>query len=302
MRLLKFAAIDIGTNAVRLLFSNVIENGEKTIFKKASLVRVPIRLGYDVFHEGKIGEVKREKLISTLHAFHHLINVYDVIDFRACATSAMREASNGRDIVEVVRNKTGINIEIIDGQTEAEIIYSNRIVEMLDRERSYLYVDVGGGSTEITLFSNNDVISSYSFNVGTIRMLKNRVDKAERKRMKKYLKGIKEDYPNLQIIGSGGNINKIFKLAGKKNLKPLSYKKINEIYEMLLPYTIDDRIKKFGLNPDRADVIIPAAEIFMKIMKWSEANKILVPKFGVADGLVRQLYYNYKNNCMEVDK
>ncbi|MFP3860606.1 MAG: hypothetical protein ACLFUW_07275 [Bacteroidales bacterium] len=300
MRLLKFAAIDIGTNAVRLLFSNVTENGESTTFKKASLIRVPIRLGYDVFNEGKIGEVKREKLISTMHAFHHLINVYDVIDFRACATSAMREATNGNDIVQIVRKKTGINIEIIDGQTEAEIIYSNRIVDMLDKEKSYLYVDVGGGSTEITLFSNNQVISSHSFNVGTIRILKERVDKEERKRMKKYLKDIKCDYPNLRIIGSGGNINKIYKLAGKKNMKPLSYKKINEVYETLLPYSINERIKIFGLNPDRADVIIPAAEIFMKIMKWSEAEKILVPKFGVADGLVRQLYYNYKKQSSKV--
>ncbi|MFP4048127.1 MAG: hypothetical protein ACLFT4_10275, partial [Bacteroidales bacterium] len=168
---------------------------------------------------------------------------------------------------------------------------------MLDNEKSYLYVDVGGGSTEITLFSNNQVVSSQSFNVGTIRMLKDRVDEEEHKRMKKYLKDIKVDYPNLRIIGSGGNINKIYKLAVKKNLKPLSYKKINEIYETLLPYSINERIKLFGLNPDRADVIIPAAKIFMEIMKWSDAKKILVPQFGVADGLVRQLYHNYKRQC-----
>ncbi len=297
MRLLKFAAIDIGTNAVRLLFSNVTENDEKTTFKKASLVRVPIRLGYDVFHEGKIGEVRREKLISTMHAFHHLINVHDVIDFRACATSAMREASNGKEIVEIVRQKTGINIEIIDGKTEAEIIYSNRIVDMIDSSRSYLYVDVGGGSTEVTLFSNREMIDSHSFNIGTIRILKNRVAEGEYDKMKAFLQNVKKQYPYSQIIGSGGNINKIFKLTGEKHMKPISYKKIREIYERILPYSIDERIKILGLNPDRADVIIPAAQIYMKVMKWANAKKILVPKFGVADGLVRQLYYNYKTHC-----
>jgi exopolyphosphatase/guanosine-5'-triphosphate,3'-diphosphate pyrophosphatase len=296
LRLLKFAAIDIGTNAVRLLFTNVTENGGKTTFKKESLVRVPIRLGYDVFHEGEIGEIRREKLISTMHAFHHLINVHNVIDFRACATSAMREAVNGNDIVQIVRERTGINIEIIDGKTEAEIIYSNRIVDMIDNSGSYLYVDVGGGSTEITLFADKEMVTSYSFNIGTIRILKNRVSEGEYDEMKDFLQRVKTDYPDTQIIGSGGNINKIFKLSGQKYMKPISYKKIREIYEMVLPYTIDERIKVLGLNPDRADVIIPAAQIFMKVMKWSNSKKILVPKFGVADGLVRQLYYNYKSH------
>ena len=295
MKLLKFAAIDIGTNAVRLLFSNVTENGGKTTFKKESLVRVPIRLGYDVFHEGEIGEIRREKLISTMYAFHHLINVHDVIDFRACATSAMREAANGKEVVQSVLEKTGINIEIIDGKTEAEIIYANRIVDMIGNKGSYLYVDVGGGSTEVTLFSDKEMVISHSFNIGTIRILKNRVAKGEYDKMKSFLQKIKKDYPSTQIIGSGGNINKIFKLSGQKYMKPVPFKKIREIYEMILPYSIDDRIKILGLNPDRADVIIPAAQIFMKIMKWSNAKTILVPKFGVADGLVRQLYYNYKN-------
>ena len=296
MRLLKFAAIDIGTNAVRLLLSNVTENTEEVTFKKASLVRVPVRLGYDVFHEGRIGEVRREMLISTMHAFHHLINVHNVVDFRACATSAMREAENGPGIVDDVRDKTGISIEIIDGQTEAEIIYSNKIVDMIDNTRSYLYVDVGGGSTEVTLFANKRVVMSYSFNIGTIRMLKNRVRGIEYERMESFLQKVRRDYPSLQIIGSGGNINKIAKLTGIKYMTPIPFKEIRKIYKRILPYSIDQRVKVLGLNPDRADVIIPAAWIFMKVMKWSDAKTILVPKFGVADGMVRQLYHNYKEH------
>jgi exopolyphosphatase/guanosine-5'-triphosphate,3'-diphosphate pyrophosphatase len=294
LELLKFAAIDIGTNAVRLLFSNITENKKKTTFKKASLVRVPIRLGFDVFNHGFIDEVKKEKLISTMHAFHHLINVHDVIDFRACATSAMREASNGAEIVDAVRKKTGIDIEIISGKTEAEIIYSNRIADMIDNTKSYLYVDVGGGSTEITLFSKGQIELSHSFNIGTIRLIKDQVKPGEYQKMRETLHGLKNKFPSLKIIGSGGNINKLFKLSGKKPMKPLSYEKLKEIYETLLSYPINDRIKILGMNPDRADVIIPAAQIYLNIMSWSDAKKILVPKFGVADGIVRQLYYNFK--------
>ncbi len=296
MKLLKFAAIDIGTNAVRLLFSNVTENKKDTTFSKASLIRVPLRLGHDVFNEGKIEEVKREKLISTMHAFHHLINVHDVIDFRACATSAMRDAVNGREIVDIVRKRTGINIEIIDGKTEAEIIYSNRIVDLVDSSKPYLYVDLGGGSTELTLFSNNQAQMSNSFNIGTIRILREKVESSEYDKMKHFLTKIKTQYPSVELIGSGGNVNKIFKLAGGKSMQPIKLKEVQEVYEMLLPFSVDERIKVFGLRPDRADVIVPAAELIMKIMKWSNAKKMLVPKFGVADGLVRQLYYNYKKH------
>jgi len=296
LKLLKFAAIDIGTNAVRLLFSNVTENKKNITFKKASLIRVPLRLGHDVFNEGKIEEVKREKLISTMHAFHHLINVHDVVDFRACATSAMRDAENGREIVDIVRKRTGINIEIIDGKTEAEIIYSNRIVDLVDSSKPYLYVDLGGGSTEVTLFFNDKAEMSYSFNIGTIRILRDKVNDSEYDKLKHFLKEIKSQYPSVEIIGSGGNINKIFKLAGGKNMQPIKLKNVQEVYEMLLPFSVDERVKVFGLKPDRADVIIPAAEVIMKIMKWSNAKKILVPKFGVADGVVRQLYYNYKKH------
>jgi len=296
LKLLKFAAIDIGTNAVRLLFSNVTENKKNITFKKASLIRVPLRLGHDVFNEGKIEEVKREKLISTMHAFHHLINVHDVVDFRACATSAMRDAENGQEIVDIVKKRTGINIEIIDGKTEAEIIYSNRIVDMVDSSKPYLYVDLGGGSTEVTLFFNDKAEMSYSFNIGTIRILRDKVNDSEYDKLKHFLKEIKTQYPSVEIIGSGGNINKIFKLAGGKNMQPIKLKNVQEVYEMLLPFSGDERVKVFGLKPDRADVIIPAAEVIMKIMKWSNAKKILVPKFGVADGVVRQLYYNYKKH------
>lgn len=293
MKLLKFAAIDIGSNAMRLLFVNVIENEDDAIFKKSSITRVPIRLGGDVFTKGKIGKEKKQKLLDAMIAFKHLMLVHDVTDYRACATSAMREASNGKEMVSLIKKQAGIDIEIIDGKTEAEIIYNNRIIDFLDTDQSYLYVDIGGGSTEITLFSNSIAITSKSFNIGTVRLLNELVEKKEFDYLKSWLKEIKEEYPNLIVIGSGGNVNKLLKMSRKKEGKVLPVKSLKRVYNFIKTYNYEDRIKVLGLNPDRADVIIPASDLLFKITKWSGANEIIVPKVGVADGIVKQLYFDY---------
>ncbi len=294
MKLLKFAAIDIGTNAIRLLFTNVIEHKDTAIFKKSSIIRVPIRLGGDVFTTGKIGDQKKAKLLDAMIAFKHLMGVHDVIEYRACATSAMREASNGKKMVKLIKDKANIDIEIIDGKTEAEIIYNNRIVDFLDDSYPYLYVDIGGGSTEITLFSNSEAVTSHSFNIGTIRLLNELVDPSEFELMKNWLREIKEAYPNLIIIGSGGNINKLLKISGKKESKALPIKDLKDVFNFIKSYNYEDRIKVLGLNPDRADVIIPASDLLFKIVKWANAKEIIVPKVGVADGIIKQLYLDYQ--------
>ena len=295
MKLLKFAAIDIGSNAVRLLFMNVIEDNSEVYFKKSSLVRVPVRLGDDAFYNGGvIGSAKIEKLMHTITAFRHLMTVHDVVRFRACATSAMREAANSAHILSYIREKTGVQIEVIDGQQEAELIYANRIVEMINRERAYLYVDVGGGSTEVTLFYKLKVIQSRSFNLGTIRFIKGEDIEKEKKRLKKFVSELSARYKPIELIGSGGNINKVFKLSGKKEGVPLTLKNLRDIYEFINSFTIEERIRDLGFNPDRADVIIPATGLFLRIMKWTGAKRILVPKIGVSDGIVHQLYNVYR--------
>jgi exopolyphosphatase / guanosine-5'-triphosphate,3'-diphosphate pyrophosphatase len=278
---------------------NVIEDADEVYFKKSELIRMPVRLGEDVFYgEGMIKQEKTEKLMHTLSAFKHLMIVQDVVSYRACATSAMREATNSDHIVEYIRDRTGVDIEIIDGQQEAELVYSNRIVEMINRDRSYLYVDVGGGSTEITLFSNKKVVSSGSFNIGTIRFLNGEVTRSEYQRMKVFLKNLDARYRPIELIGSGGNINKVFRLSGKKEGVPLTRRQLRDIYNFIDSFTIEERIRELGFNPDRADVIIPATELYLKIMKWTGARKILVPKIGVSDGIVHQLYNIYRQGSL----
>lgn len=296
MKLLRFAAIDIGSNAIRLLFMNVVEEDSKAIFKKSSLIRVPVRLGDDAFIAGEISQKKIEKLIKTIQAFKNLMDVHEVVAFRTCATSAMREATNSKDVVQRVKDETGIEIQVIDGKQEAEIIYSNQIVEMIDDDDHYLYVDVGGGSTEITLFSNKKLIESHSFDIGTIRMLNKRVTDDDFKQMKIWLKKLKTDKKDVSLIGSGGNINKIYKISGKKDKQHLILEELNEIDKFLNYYSVEERIKVLGLNPDRADVIVPASEIFLKIMKWTGAKRIIVPTIGVSDGIIHQLYNDYKKS------
>lgn len=273
---------------------NVVEDDDHAVFKKSSLVRVPVRLGDEAFINGTISERKIEKVIKTISAFKNLMEVHEVVAFRACATSAMREATNSHEVVERVKNQTGVEIQIIDGKEEAEIIYSNQIVEMINDDNHYLYVDVGGGSTEITLFSDRKFIESHSFNIGTIRLLNKKVTDADFKEMKKWLKLLKTDKKEVSLIGSGGNINKIFKISGKKEKEHLVIDELKEINKFLNYYSVDERIKVLGLNPDRADVIVPASDIFLKIMKWTGAKRIIVPTIGVSDGIIHQLYSEYK--------
>lgn len=291
---MKFAAIDIGSNAVRLLFMQVFEYDKNTVFKKDALFRVPIRLGEDVFVSHKIPSEKANSLLKTMIAFRYLIEAYNPVDFMACATSAMREAENGDHVVKEIQEQADFEIAIIDGKKEAEIIYSNHIAERLDPDRSYLYIDVGGGSTEITLISQGEIVDSHSFNLGTVRILKEQVSQSEWDKMKAWLKALSKEHESIAGIGSGGNINKIFKLSRKKSDKPLSYKNIKNIYEHIDSFSFNDRIQVLGLRPDRADVIIPAATIFLSAMKWADIKKLYVPQIGLADGIIHVMYEKQK--------
>ncbi|MGH7884695.1 MAG: exopolyphosphatase [Thermodesulfobacteriota bacterium] len=293
---MKFASIDIGSNAVRLLFMEVFEfENENTIFKKDALYRIPLRLGEDVFTDNFISDEKVSRLLDTMIAFDHLIKVYKPLDFMACATSAMREASNRDLVLKKIRDEVGFNVEIIDGKQEADIIYSNHIAEKLDPGGNYLYIDVGGGSTELTLISKSKIVTSESFNLGTVRILKNKNLQSEWSGMKKWLQKNTSSYPSLMSIGSGGNINKIYTLSGEKPGKPLSYKKMLKIDQELRFYSYEERIKKFNLKSDRADVIVPASKIYISAMKWANIRKMFVPEIGLADGLIHLLYEKQKN-------
>lgn len=261
---------------------------------------MPIRLGEDSFNAGIISEKRVKKLTKTMLAFKYLMEVQEVVAYRACATSAMREASNGCEVVKRVKEETGVEIEIIEGKEEAEIIYSNQIVELLNDSNPYLYVDVGGGSTEISLFENKKRITSHSFDIGTIRMLSNKVSKKDFKDMRDWLKELSYNGKEVKLIGSGGNINKIIKISGKKENQLMQYSELDKIYKFLNFYSMEERIKILGMNPDRADVIIPASEIFLKIMKWSGAKQIIVPTIGVSDGIVHQLYKEYRKKKKEL--
>ncbi len=296
MKLLKFASIDIGSNAIRLLFMNVVEEKGKTTFKKSSLVRVPVRLGDDSFINGKISEPKIKNLTKTMVAFKNLMEVHEVISYRACATSAMREASNSTEVIKAIKDTSGVKIEVIDGKQEAEIIYSTQIVEMINDSNHYLYVDVGGGSTEITHFSKKKLVQSQSFNIGTIRLLEQNVTKEQFKDMSKWLKSLKTNGKEITLIGSGGNINKLLKLVGAKNRQQITFDELNNIRKKLNRYSVNQRVRIFGLNLDRADVIVPASDIFIKIMKWTNAKHIIVPTIGVSDGIVHQLYKEYRDS------
>ncbi len=294
-----FAAIDIGSNAVRLLFCHVHEQKGKAIFKKGELIRLPIRLGDDAFIKKEISAPKAEKLITAMKGFRELIKVFDVVSYRACATSAMRDAINGKAVIERIKQEAGIEVNLLDGKTEADTIFSNHVEELLEPRQAYLYIDVGGGSTELTLISAGKVLASRSFNVGTIRMLYDRVDKEEWEEYKQWIKKNTAGIKPLTAIGSGGNINKLYKMSGKKESKHLSYDKLKDMHDMLNSYTYDERITVLGLNPDRADVIIPASKIFLSAMKHADVDKILVPQIGLSDGIVHQLYEEYKHKVRE---
>ena len=284
-----FAAIDIGSNAMRLLFCRAYEVNGKPHFSKEELIRVPIRLGEDVFLNGRISEKKIEKLTTAMIAFQKLIAVYEVDAFRVVATSAMRDASNSKEVIEHIEKESGLKIEIIDGKLEAQLVFSNHIEEMLNPKHAYMYIDVGGGSTELTLYHNQKVIASKSFNIGTVRMLLNKVEKDEWDYMKDWIKKTTLGIHPIHAIGSGGNINKIYKITKKEN-NNISYSKLKGIYEMLNSYTYNERVEVLSLKPDRADVIVHAAKIFITIMNTAEMETIFVPQIGLSDGIVHDLY------------
>ena len=288
----KYAAIDIGSNAMRLLITNIVEQQDvPTQFNKSALIRVPIRLGQDAFTVGEISEENIDRMIDAMKAFKLLMKVYKVEKFKACATSAMREAYNGNEVVDIILAKSEIEIEIIDGKKEAAIIASSDLHSFLKTDQTYLYVDVGGGSTEFSLFSEGKMVASKSFKNGTVRMLNNMVSDIVWQEIEKWIKTNTEEYDNLTLIGSGGNINKLFKMSGKMQDKPLSFLYLNAQYQYLSSLTYEQRVAELAMNTDRADVIIPATKIYLNAMKWSGARHIYVPKIGLSDGIVKALYY-----------
>lgn len=286
---MRYAAIDIGSNAVRLLIADVIQNNKTVSFKKNTLIRVPLRLGDDAFLDKLISPNKTEELIKTMIAFRNLIDVYKVSDYMACATSAMREARNGSSLVAKIKAEAGLDLEIVEGQREANIIYASHIEQSLDRKKNYLYIDVGGGSTELSVFSNGELISSRSFNLGGIRILDNQDKDETWAEMKDWVKNVAQSYKNLSGIGTGGNINKLFKMAEGKDGSPLTFTKLRELYSYLNSFSLKDRINVLGLNQDRADVIIPASEIYLTVMKWGGVKQIFVPRVGLVDGIIQLL-------------
>jgi exopolyphosphatase/guanosine-5'-triphosphate,3'-diphosphate pyrophosphatase len=286
---LKLAAIDIGSNAARLLITEVIEK-EVVSFNKLNLFRIPLRLGFDVFETGMISAEKTDMLIQTLKAFRHLINAYGVSAIKACATSAMRDAKNADKILSIVKKDTGLEIEIISGELEANIIYENHIAENMDKDHSYMYIDVGGGSTEVSIFGNGKLSFKKSFNIGTIRMLKKLVSDNEWDFMKDEIKQATRTHKDIVAIGSGGNINKIFSMSKKKDGKPLNIELLRDYYKELNAFSIEDRITYYNLREDRADVIVPALQIYINVMRWAGSEEIYVPKIGLADGLIHHLW------------
>jgi exopolyphosphatase/guanosine-5'-triphosphate,3'-diphosphate pyrophosphatase len=292
----KLSAIDIGSNAARLLISEVIiDEKNKLSFNKLSLLRVPLRLGFDVFETGKISEHKTELLLYTMKSFINLMHAYEVKFLKACATSAMRDAINSKEIIALVQKETGIEIEIISGSEEASFIYENHIAENLDKDHSYLYIDVGGGSTELTFISNNNLIFKDSFDIGTIRLLKKMVTEEKWDEMKDDIKSKTKGHKEVTAIGSGGNINKIYSLSKRKDTKPLSIDLLRDFYKELSNVSMEDRIKVYKLREDRADVIVPALQIYINVMRWAGASQIYVPRIGLADGLVQHLWEEIKD-------
>jgi exopolyphosphatase/guanosine-5'-triphosphate,3'-diphosphate pyrophosphatase len=288
---LKLAAIDIGSNAARLLISEVvIKDTGLAEFNKLNIVRIPLRLGFDVFETGEISPEKTDMLIQTIKAYKHLLNVYQVHHLKACATSAMRDASNAGEILRKVHAETGIAIEVISGDLEASLIYENHIAENMDKSESYLYVDVGGGSTELTFFSDGKLVFKRSFNIGTIRLLKDMVDDKLWEGMKEFIREKTRGHRHVTAIGSGGNINKIFSMSKRKEGKPLTLQMLRDYHKELGSIGLEERMSLYKLREDRADVILPALLIYINVMRWADCEEIFVPKIGLADGLIQHLY------------
>ena len=290
---MRLAAIDIGSNAARLLIAEVTQDNEaRPQFNKLNLIRVPLRLGFDVFERGEISKEKRGMVLQTMKAYGHLINAYGVKHVITCATSAMRDARNSNDLIRKVKLETGLEIMIISGDFEASLIYENHVAENMDTDHSYLYIDVGGGSTELTFFADGKLIFQQSFNIGTIRLLKNMVNDIKWNEVKDFIKVKTKGYKKIVAIGTGGNINKVFSLSKKKDGKPLSLDLLRDYYKEIAGFSLTDRINIYKLREDRADVIVPALQIYINVMRWSDADEIYVPKIGLADGLIQHLYYD----------
>jgi exopolyphosphatase/guanosine-5'-triphosphate,3'-diphosphate pyrophosphatase len=288
---LRLAAIDIGSNAARLLISEVkMTAAGKPEFIKLNLVRVPLRLGFDVFEQGEISRERVQWLVETVKAYKHLLNIYQVEYVIAAATSAMRDARNATEIIRRVKAETGIEIKVISGQEEAAVIYENHIAESLGKDDAYLYIDVGGGSTELTFFTNGRLEFKESFNIGTIRLLKDQVSEANWEEVKNFLRTRTKGYPHVTAIGSGGNINKIFSLSKRKDGKPLHIELLKDYLKELSSFTVEERIRLYKLKEDRADVIVPALQIYINVMRWTNVEEIYVPKIGLVDGLIQHLY------------
>lgn len=292
---MKLAAIDIGSNAARLLITEVVtdETGRER-FNKLNLIRVPLRLGFDVFENQSISKEKESQIINTIKAYRSLIDAYGVKHYKACATSAMRDASNGPAIIRHIKEDTGIGIEIISGDQEAAFIYENHVAENLDKDHSYLYIDVGGGSTELTFFSDNRLVAKQSFNIGTIRLLKNQVADKQWDEMKEFIRAKTKGFKEITCIGSGGNINKVFSMSKKKDGKPLPLELLKDYYKELSSFSLAERMRLYSLREDRADVIVPALSIYINVMRWADAKEIQVPKIGLADGLIHILWDQVK--------
>jgi len=297
--MLRYAAIDVGSNAVRLLIADITYNENGYGFKKNTLVRVPLRLGDDAFLDHKISERKIEDLLKTMVAFKNLMDVYQVTKYLACATSSMREAHNGQAIIKMIKETANLDLEIIEGQREANIIYANHIEDSLDIRKNYLYIDVGGGSTELSVFVNKVPVASKSFDIGTIRILDNQDKEETWEEMKLWVKEQTKFHKNLAGIGTGGNINKLYRMANEKEGLPLTFLKLKSLYNQLNSHSLKERIQVFGLNPDRADVIIPASEIFITLMKWTGIKQIYVPRVGMADGIINLLIEENLNTQLQ---
>lgn len=286
---MRYAAIDVGSNAVRLLIAEIIENNGSISFKKNTLIRVPVRLGDDAFLNKQISEKKTTDLVKSMVAFRNLMDVYKVGDYMACATSAMREAINGQQVVDKIMNEANIDLQIVHGETEAKIIYNSHAEINIDKSKNYLYIDVGGGSTELSLFSNGELLASQSFNLGTIRILDNQDKDETWNEMKDFIRENTKGLKNIFGIGTGGNINKLYKLSQEKDGAALSYIKLRALYNYLDSFSLKDRINVLGLNQDRADVIIPACEIYLTVLKCANIKSIYVPTVGMVDGIIQTL-------------
>jgi exopolyphosphatase/guanosine-5'-triphosphate,3'-diphosphate pyrophosphatase len=296
MKIKKYAAIDIGSNAIRMLVSNVINHKKKQIILKNALVRVPIRLGEDSFTSGSISKKNKKRIVKSMKAFKILMNVHGVKDYMAYATSALREAKNGKKVAKEVLTKSGIKIEIIDGKKEAKIISNTNVFNVVGNEKTFLYVDVGGGSTEFSVLKNGKRIHSKSFKIGTVRLLNDGVTEELWLLAENWVKEKTKEYQKIYLLGTGGNINKLHKMANIKDDRPITYLTLRAMYSKLSKMTYEERIIKLGLNPDRSDVILPAAQLFLKTLNWSGAKVIYVPKVGLSDGMIRELCKKKKMN------